>query len=652
MQGGTGLTPQGGLGLGLTPLTMGMGMGIGGTGGMVHGLAGMSPAEQEEERRRRLEVIRDLVGTRAAGWVCQEGVERAARKVGLECLWEEAMGVGEKRILSIAGSGVLVEVDFQGDAVSEVGLSFPASKEGDDGVGRWAKKGGKVLEKDLVGNEMDACVSLAGFIGNLEKLAKMDQLGGEQVSCFDAVDGIFGSLQRIYEWEVNQAKEEGRSNQEDEVMCNHSGRPQMHDEQRIGLSLQYWKDRRLVSHHDTTFGAMDHDNDGPSEERIDDGKTRRWSILIECQACSATLYDSIRLSDLWVSKDVERPSNQELDATHISVDRIDWLNVKDLGLSEGKPPDVRFVARFEPPVIVPLQLAMQIQESVNSPMDQSTVLPTPYEALLFADIDTQVPLLTSPRTFEQRLTTGGSHKLQNYTFTLFNQSQDFAQSTAEIPFKHPMQIVSLLPTLRQWVLVGNLLRRSFTPNPLEEPSPEVETTQKLSKDGKTTATPPVFQTLEEELADFLSSPSDTTTTTRNHSSSSAYTKNNNGINISSSDNNKNPSSSSLSPLAVEISFTTSPSPRFTVHFQNPKYGGKLASVGFSIGLNGTFEAVEVDDGRPPPIPPADGIEGMAGSSAAEEEEMRISGLVRLREKVKRVLEIGESIGVLVGWLCR
>ena len=625
--GGTGLTPQGGLGLGLTPLGMGMGMG---GGGVVQGLVGMSPSEQEEERRRRVEVIREMVGTRAAGWVCQEGVERAARKVGLECLWEEAMGVGEKRVLSIAGSGLLVEVDFYGDAVSEVGLSFPASKEGEDGVARWAKKGSEILKRDLRGDERDGYVGLERFVRNLEQLAKMDQLGGEQVSCFDAVDGVFKSLQRIYEWEVSVARKEKSLGAEDEAMCNHSGRPQMHAGRRIGLALQYWRDRRLVSESSNTSEAMTLD-DAPTEKELDDDGANVWSILVECEACSATLYDPIRLSEQWVSKDVERPANQELDSEHISIDRIDWLDVKDLGFGEGKTPDVRFLARFEPPVLVPLQLAMQIHESVNSPVDQNTVLPTTYEALLFADIDAQVPMLTTPRMFEQTLPSHGPKKSQKYGFTLFNQSQDFAQSITEIPFKHPMQIVSLLPTLRQWVLVGTLLRRSFTPHPLEQSSAEADAEANggnpSENNNNNTNPPPTFQTLEDELTAFLSSPSPTPSSATHPSTVDK-------------------------PLPVEISFITSPLPRFTVHFHNPKYGHKLASVAFAIGLNGVFEGVEVDDGRSPPVPQSTDSRGGQGADGGlegggVEEEMMV-----LREKVRKVLALGESIGMLVDWLSR
>ena len=172
-----------------------------------------------------------------------------------------------------------------------------------------------------------------------------------------------------------------------------------------------------------------------------------------------------------------------------------------------------------------------------------------------------------------------------------------------------MQIVNLLPTLRQWALVGTLLRRSFTPTAHEKlPAKSDKSSEKEILNG-TESSSPAFQTLEEELADFLS--------TKPSTSDSAH------------DN----------PLNIEISFITSPLPRFTVHFQNPRYGGKLASVTFAVSLNGTFDGVEVDDGRPPP-------------DGADVTDETTNTIIRLREKVRKVLEIGESISLLVAWLSK
>ena len=61
----------------------------------------------DDERRRRIESILAMLKTRP-GRVSEEGVERLAKRTGLEYLWEGQ--VGGPRMLSIAGTGVLIDV--------------------------------------------------------------------------------------------------------------------------------------------------------------------------------------------------------------------------------------------------------------------------------------------------------------------------------------------------------------------------------------------------------------------------------------------------------------------------------------------------------------------------------------------------------------
>lgn len=62
---------------------------------------------------------------------------------------------------------------------------------------------------------------------------------------------------------------------------------------------------------------------------------------------------------------------------------------------------------------------------------------------------------------------------------------------------------------------------------------------------------------------------------------------------------------------------------------------------FSVGLNGVIEGVDVDDGSSTSDGTIDGDEGKVIGGRRE----------RLREKVRRVIEVGEDLGVLVEWIC-
>lgn len=61
----------------------------------------------EDERRRRIETILSVLRTRP-GRVGEEGIERLAKRTGLEYLWDGQPG--GPRMLSIAGTGVLIDV--------------------------------------------------------------------------------------------------------------------------------------------------------------------------------------------------------------------------------------------------------------------------------------------------------------------------------------------------------------------------------------------------------------------------------------------------------------------------------------------------------------------------------------------------------------
>ncbi|CAF9943517.1 MAG: hypothetical protein ALECFALPRED_000532 [Alectoria fallacina] len=612
-----------GLGLGFTPRGTGftpVAMQLTGSSGGINSI--IAAQDHEEERKRRMEAIAAMVAGRW-GFVSQEGVERCAKRLGLDALWEDGMREG-KRMLTIAGTAMLLEVEFEAEEVIDCVLSFPGS--GED-VGGRAARGAEVLRRHLKG---EGYLRLEGFVENMEILGRMDRLGGEKISCFDATDGVFRSLEKLWRWEVEREKQQGKEVVEEEVICRRSGRPRMHTRGRVGLALQYWMERMLLLGEEKKADEMDTDDKGTGDV---DGETDIWSAIIECEASSAELYPSIRVSDAWVSRAVEKPAPAESNDIPGKDTTIDWqdpsptlLPPDEQGeraatvtgsnvLQQFKQPDVRFVAKFEPPVVVPLQTALQIHNSVGSAIPQEMILSTTYESLLFAEIDVQNPS-NGPRTVEKTVTsydsatdTSTSHV---HKYSLFAQQQDWARAITHLPFSHPRQIIAVLPILRQWALTGSILRRAFVTNPNEEPTSPTANSHSTSQDQL--SEPTTFQTLDAELAAFMSSPLP---------------------------NAPKPPSDKL--REAQITFKATPVPQFQVNFPNPRYGGKLAGLNFMIGLNGIISCVDVHDGSPDW-----GSNGAANAEADEKGRER----VRMREKARKVLEVGENIGVAVEWMTR
>lgn len=598
----------------------------------VAGGLGIHVRDQDEDRRRRLEEIMKMMAHRW-GRVCQEGVERCARRMGLDCMWEE----GAKRTLSIAGSGILVDVEFIGEDVGAVVLSFPASTEA---VGKLAGRGAKILMKDLKGNGK-RYVSLEAFVQNLERLARMDQLGGGGVSCFDAVEGVYGSLEKIFEWESRHLKGERGVYDNDEglkpeVMCKGNGRPRMHANGRVGLTLQYWQDRRLVPARKHKPDAMNIDS--PNQAELEDLDTEVYSVLIECEASLSELYPPIRVSDAWVGPQIERAPSLDANSLYVSAtSSIDWQEppptflssepppeAMDLDSSQSLPripPNLRFVAHFKPPIIVPLETALEIYNSVGAPLAQESIQPTTYESLLFAKMDKSHAKSPSPpeqghqnRTVTSMITsypsTGPPVKHRHQYTLIATHQQAYAHTIDHMPFSHPRQLVAILPVLRQWALLGSILRRSFAPKPTVSENnnslvalsknidsdikkeEDIEGAEEAEADGALVES----LTLQEELAALL---------------------------------NSVPTVSSLPSLPIDIGLSLSPSPPRLAIILGSAQDGRPATVRglhIAIGLNGAISVLAED--------------GEVREQTREE-----------MERARRVLEISESLGVLVAWMC-
>jgi len=188
------------------------------------------------------------------GRLSEAGMERLARRVGLECLWEGGMGSGgSTRTLIIAGSALALDIDFANNIVKKVSLSFPESPEI---VTRHTEKAGNILLRDLQfqPNESPLTKILDRFAANLERLAQLDKLSViPGLNCHEAIAGIYESLEKLHKWEVERLREGGEMVERDGdelekmAMCTKSGKPVMHMRDRLGLSLDYWQEKRRVA---------------------------------------------------------------------------------------------------------------------------------------------------------------------------------------------------------------------------------------------------------------------------------------------------------------------------------------------------------------------------------------------------------------------
>lgn len=381
---------------------------------------------------------------------------------------------------------------FQGNAVERVELEFASEFET---VTKYASKAAGILHRDLrpSANSTSAYVSLRRFADNLERLATMDKLSTADVNCFDAVGGVYASLKKLYELENKMAADvldsrvsNLRARAERDVICKRSGKPEMHAGDRVGLALKYWMQQRNVFQAATGHTPITSPTAHGTKMDIDAGEAALkseepspFSVIIECESSPAELYPPIRISNDWLSLETGRPSNEASaqglspstgqsprpafewrdppptyqaspEAVHENVMAIDG------SASRGKLPNVRFIARLEPPVVLPLNVAEHICNSVGTSTNPEMLKPTTFDGLVLPGAPSRnvsgaagLPY-SGNRELKRRKVAwvkngSGAVEERVHDNFLFVAKAEYARQLFELPFEHPRQIIAILP---------------------------------------------------------------------------------------------------------------------------------------------------------------------------------------------------------------
>lgn len=430
----------------------------------------------EEDKVRRLQEVIKLLKTSVKGrGICGEGVERLAQLAGFTHMWQ-----GDT--LAIAGTCVDLEITFEGtekDKATDVVLKIftPEAEE-------HKKDASEALRSNLEplppSNNREPWRSLEAFATNLEHLGRMDHLS-QGINCFEAIDGLYHTFRKIWEGEKERM---GQRRTLDRLCRGNIGRPALNKKQKLGLSVEYWAERRHLQ--GTTSRQAEGDQmqlDQPlaTKETLDDA-TGLWSACIDCESG----YPSLRVSNEWISDTIWENSKYEVETTdEISKGRIAWaeppptlvrppddvndLNAIDLNDAEikiPKPPRVRFIVHLEPSVLVPLSVASSVlnRQGLSVALDDSKF--TTYDQAfrnLAADWSRSkdakpVPPIQrwtkSVRTFDGN----GKARSQHHSYTLYSAPQIWCYPVQSVTFDHPKHLADLIPTLRQYVLLWTLLR--------------------------------------------------------------------------------------------------------------------------------------------------------------------------------------------------
>lgn len=456
-----------------TPLLQSVGMAT----TMSEIMHGVGKRNEDEERRLKMRSVLNTIGKRK-GRSCEESIARVARRVGLtndiDDYRYEDKTVGNRMITMAGSAKVLIDVDLKQHAATDVRVTLMGS----EALMAQQEAASKVLLQDLTPpNGVLLSAHLDRFAANLSKLATLDKLSSDTyggVDCFEAITGVYTSLRKLYELEKDAVKAlrkfsvpEADHRAEHEVLCKRSGKPTVHENGKIGLSIAYWTTDPPASEQGDT--AMDVDG----QEHVDSQPENRpttWSLDIEIEKSPAGMYPSVRLSDAWLPEFFELPAPesgegipwQEPPTTFASDpvgDKNDTINIGGQRL-----PDLRFVAKFDPPLVVPIPTAVNILNLVGAQQLENGMYPHYHLAVFNVPPHKQTQPLTI-RADKKVLALQGSEEVElTHRYNLDVSQIQYSWTLERLPFSHPRQLIELLPTLRQWASTSSLLRTTFGDN--------------------------------------------------------------------------------------------------------------------------------------------------------------------------------------------
>ncbi len=462
-----------------------------------------APIDIDEQKRVRFSSIVEIL-SKVSGRVHEEGIERLARKIGMDCFWDEGVGANAARTLLIAGTGFSVDIEFKQGEVQNVAVSFP---EASDKVQARASPAGRILF-DQLKDDGPKGNGMRDFAMNLRRLAILDKLSvGNEFSCFEALNGLYTSLKKLYDFEYLQTAQTPQSDTAPWmrrpagiakiVTMSRSGRPRLNENGTIGLSIDYWTARG-------------------------DTGDKTWSLVIECEAKSAQAYSPVRVSEDWIFNDIVKTVDLTSGASSTSA-LLDWqqppntilkadtATQQDPNCMEGietsvqKLPDVRFVAHFDPPLIVPYHIGEQLHHAVGVEYKPGYDLKT-FDDLIAPEAETlqeymrkrakggdrtysagsskedldrfkafrcirrvrhydksSLPFSDHPST--DGLRGGLTHKEDEHQNAIYFKAREFSSELKSLPFSHPSQLIEMLPTLRQWARVASMLQQVMVVGP-------------------------------------------------------------------------------------------------------------------------------------------------------------------------------------------
>lgn len=420
-----------------------------------------SVRDSEAELRQIISKLRTQTGR-----ISPQAIERVARQLDLD-VDPNATFNGEPA-LSIGGINFVIELELNGDIVTDVTI------EHGDGMNLQVDLIKNVLKNDLV--FVDPAEKLSSSIGpfaeHLSWLSKMDKMTSKtEFPCYRAIESFHRSFKSLWEDECQHTNP-------DVVLQSGSGKPRLHEDENLGPVITYWRTRHRLPTSRSPRGSR-------QQSRL---RQTTLNAHIHLEEHPSTTFPVAQASQSWLG---DPPTLNPVPGSPTTSRKINWvcpLHLEDdpfvmnvdqptPAAASAKLPNVRFIARLEPPVVLPQSIATAIAEiiGITTLSDPEffvvdgyfdiTLLPpsTPELVQLWNQryCTTHLTVQNVPR----RIARHANADAAEFDLTWEANYNEPGVQVKTLPFTHPKHLLDVIPILRQFEVYQELVKSILASEP-------------------------------------------------------------------------------------------------------------------------------------------------------------------------------------------
>lgn len=404
------------------------------------------------DRFTRLKEIAQTLKQKSAGrGVTMESIRQVAQINGFDADYDNDVNV-----LTLAGKKfVEVEIAFDQDDINVVNKTTFKLNLADEEDAILQEEDSQVLQDNLTDSEHQNLPwhDLSDFSANLEYLGQLEHVETPG-NCFKITDNLYDTFQKIW---IEEKKRMKWRHDMHHLCQSNVGEPIKNANGRLGVSSKYWTDGR-------TFFAK---QEPKAREQNTQGADWNAKFMIEAGQPSISasqkwiadepLVSTVTAEDIFHDSTTDKPAWLDTSSSQSKVDNDDPMKLDQSTSKSDEDLNIRFVCHLDPEVLVPLHVAQELNRaSLMFDMHQDNL--RTYYHVMNDSVDRTAQSLNRWTRPQQTFDRNGKSRESTHSYILYAGNGGWAYPINQLSFWHPQRYAEVIPILRQYALVGTLLR--------------------------------------------------------------------------------------------------------------------------------------------------------------------------------------------------